>query len=135
MPSPLNTPSTTIATAVTTAGATEILVVTSGPVNCDNLETIVNIECAVDFLNSASGTTMTWRIRRGTVTGAVITSGSAWGPFTLTASARSNFVVMGVDLPGLVHGQVYVLTMQIASNAATATVETAAIQAWPSAAS
>jgi hypothetical protein len=135
MPSPINSPMVVLATGITTAGATEVVAGTSAPCNPDNLETVVNLEAAFDVSNSASGTAITFRLRRTSVTGALVTLGSTWGPFSLTASLRNNFTIMAQDAPGACAGLIYVVTFQVTSNAAMFTVNTATIQAWPSAAS
>lgn len=128
MGSVINTPSPAVATAITTGGATETLVVTSNGVNLDSPEQIVLLEWSVDFLNSASGATITFKVERGSAAGGTLVSkASTFGPFDLTASKRSNWSGVAIDLPGACAGQVYTLTMTIASNAATATIETAVL--------
>jgi hypothetical protein len=128
MPTPVNTPAPTVATNVTTGGATEVTVVTSAPANILIPQATVLLEADVDFLNSASGVTITFKFRRGTGTGGTLVSfANTWGPFTLAASTRYNFGVSAVDFPGESASLAYTLTATIASNAATSTFETAII--------
>lgn len=128
MPSPVNTPTPAVATAITTSAATELLIVTSSAINLDTPESLVLIEFEVDFLNSASGATITFKLERGAAAGGtLISKASTWGPFTLAASTRYNFSGAGIDTPGASAGLTYVLTGTIASNAATSTYETAVI--------
>lgn len=128
MPSLINTPAPVIATAVTTSAATELVIVTSSPCNLLVPEALVLIQFEVDFLNSASGATIAFKIRRGTTTaGTLVTSANTWGPFTLAASTRYCFGISGLDQPGESGGITYTVTGTIASNAATSTYETAII--------
>lgn len=125
MPSVINTPTPVVATAGTTGGATEVVVITSNPVNIDTPESVVLIQFDCDFLNSASGATITWKVRRTSLTGTLVTAGNTWGPYTLVASGRSPHGFTAFDTPGASSGLLYVVTATIASNAATATFETA----------
>lgn len=127
-PSPLNAPLMGVGSSISVVSTTEIVAATSGPVNTDNLETVVYLEANLDFLNSSSGTTITLKLERGTaIGGTAITSGGTWGPFALTASARSNYGIAGYDLPGLVFNQKYVFTVTVAGNSGSPTIETATI--------
>jgi hypothetical protein len=128
MPSLINTPAPVVATAVTTSAATELVIVTSSPCNLLVPEALILIQFEVDFLNSASGATITFKIRRGTTTGGtLVTVANTWGPFTLAASTRYNFGMSAYDQPGEAGGIQYTVTGTIASNAATSTYETAII--------
>lgn len=125
MPSPVSTPLPTVATGATITDANEhVAVVTSG-VYTDAIRPNVYLDASGDLLNSSSGTTLTVRIRRGNgITGTVV---ATYGPFTLTASARSNWSINGLDTPPESFGLVYSVTLQLASNAGTATVESALV--------
>lgn len=128
MPGPVNTPIPAVATAVTTSAATELVIVTSNPVNIDVPQLVVLMSFDVDFLNSASGATITFKVKRGTTTGGtLISSANTWGPFTLAASTRYQFGFTCYDEPGPGSGYQYVVTGTIASNAATSTYETAVL--------
>lgn len=134
MPSPSNIPAMGVAGPINVVSTTEIVAVTSAPINTDNLETAVNIIACIDFLNSSSGTTATVKIERGiAIAGTPITSGGTWGPVALTASVRSQMIAMGVDNPGQVGGQQYVATVTVAGNSGTPVIEKATILAIPAA--
>ena len=100
---------------------------TSSPVNLLSPQSLVLVEFNLDFLNSSSGTTITFKVRRTSATGTLVTNANTWGPFTLAASSRYNFGISATDQPGESAGLVYVVTATIASNSGTATFETAIV--------
>lgn len=131
MPSPINGTALGIGTAINVVSTTEIVAAVSAGVNCDNVQTQVSLSGSIDFLNSSTGTSVTLKIRRGNgITGTLITNANTWGPFTLVASNRVNFNIDGSDIPGLVGGQVYSLTVTVAGNSGTPVIEVATLQAF-----
>ena len=134
MPSPINASALAVQAATSVVSTTEIVIALSSPVNCDNVQTQVNLRACVDFLNSSSGTSITFKVRRGNgITGTLVSNANTWGPFALTASVRSNYSLDASDIPGLVGGQVYSLTATVAGNSGSPTVETATLQAFTAA--
>lgn len=132
-PSPVNTPVQAVGTNVTVVSTTEIVAVTANNIVTNNLQTQVQFEFDIDFLNSSTGTTLTLKIRRGTgITGTVV---ATYGPVTLVASARSFASMIAVDVPGEVHGASYVGTVTVAGNSGSPVIETAGLQVLVSSAS
>jgi hypothetical protein len=133
MGSPLNATLPGVGSAISVVSTTEIVAVVSNPVNLDAVVTQVQLEWAVDLTNSSSGTTVTVKVRRGNgITGTLVTGANTWGPFTLTSSNRSNFSGVAYDVPGAEGGAVYSVTVTIAGNSGSPTINTATVQATAS---
>lgn len=133
MGSPLNATLPGVGSAISVVSTTEIVAATSQGVNLDGIQTLVTLSFAVDLLNSSSGTSVTFKVRRGTgITGTLVTGANTWGPFALTASARQNFSGVAYDIPGLEGGAQYSVTATIAGNSGTPTIETAVLEAQTS---
>lgn len=130
MPSPLNRPLPSFATAVAITAAAETLVVVSPMVIVDTPQYVVVLHGLVDITIDATGTAVTLFLERGAAAGGtLITSGSTWGPFTVTATDEVNFAIAGFDDPGMVFGQTYALTAQVTAGAAGSTVNAAYLEA------
>lgn len=133
MGSPSNATLPGVGSAISVVSTTEIVAAVSQGVNLDGIQTLVQLEWAFDLTNSSSGTTATVKVRRGNgITGALVTGGNTWGPFTLVASNRLNISGMSWDIPGLEGGQVYSVTLTIAGNTGTPTINTVTLQATTS---
>lgn len=92
------------------ANATETVILTTPPINepIDNAQVILYWMAAITAGTSVTG--HNFRIRRGTTTAGAVIGANAW---TFTTVATNNTVVSGcyVDLPGIVAGQQYSLTV------------------------
>lgn len=133
MGSPLNATLPGVGSAISVVSTTEIVAAVSQPVNCDALVTQVQLEWSIDLTNSSSGTTATVKIRRGNgITGTLVTGANTWGPFTLVASNRLGLSGCAYDVPGAEGGVVYSVTVTIAGNSGSPTINTAIVQATAS---
>ncbi len=136
MPSPINTPTAGVGSAVTVPTTSETVAATSGPVNADNVETGVALDATIDLSTGVGATAVTIKLERGTSAGGTaISKGGTWGPFAVAASTRYSFNVQGVDFPGLVAGQQYVVTVTQTGATGNGTVNTAVLGTTASAAS
>lgn len=127
MPSPINTPVPTTATGVTVTTTAETVAVISSPVNTDQNESVVVLDGLVDITVGTGGATVTLKLERGNVAGGTLVQ--AVGPLTVTAANRYQASILGIDRPGVVTGQLYVLTVTVASATGNSTVNFAALQA------
>lgn len=133
MGSPSNATLPGVGAAINVVSTTEIVAASSQGVNLDGIQTLVQLEWAMDLTNSSTGTSVTFKIRRGTgITGTLVTGANTWGPFALTASLRNNFSGVAYDIPGLEGGQQYSVTATVAGNSGTPVINTAVIQATTS---
>lgn len=133
MGSPSNATLPGVGSAINVVSTTEIVIATSQGVNLDGIQTLCQLEWAVDLTNSSTGTSVTFKVRKGTgITGALVSGANTWGPFALTASLRSNFSGLSYDVPGMEGGQQYSLTATVAGNSGTPVVNTATLQATTS---
>lgn len=114
------------AVAASPALAAETIICTL-TINADvALQKGVKIEAFAAYLVGASGTTVTFRIRRTDVSGTIV---KATGALNVTAAdVRSNSLV-AVDTGITPLNQVYVFTMQVANGAAESTVSAATLAA------
>lgn len=130
MPSPLNIPLPTLVTGQTSTVATEVVIATSPGVIVDTPQFQVVLRWAVEIAFGADATAATFKLKRGTTAaGTGITLGETWGPATVTGSTRAIFTGAGIDSPGVVHGQTYVLTATLTANDTTTTYENVYLEA------
>ena len=130
MPSPLNVPLPAYATGQTSTVATEVVIATSAAVIVDTPQNQVVLKWAADIAFGADATAATFKLKRGTTTsGTAITLGTTWGPATVTGSTRAIFAGAGIDSPGVVHGQTYVLTATLTANDTTTTYDNVYLEA------
>lgn len=134
MPSPINTPLTKSASAVTISTAGETTVLVSSAVNTDNLQTQVNVEVTLDVSIGAGVSAIAIQLRRGSgISGSVITAGGTYVTSPVTAATRQTFIAKGVDIPGQVSGQTYTATITATGLTGTTSVNTAILTVTPSA--
>lgn len=91
------------------AKAAETVAATSPAVSTDSADGQVLIEATANVVQGVAGTAVVCRIRRGTLTGAVVGK-----PLTyqLAAGLNGGIAMQVLDAPGEVAGQTYVLTVE-----------------------
>lgn len=98
---------------------TETVLATSPPLSADGQSQSVALEAVAGFTAGTGTTSVTVRIRRGTgITGAVVASAAG---ITVAAGNLVSVPIIGVDSPGEVADQQYVVTVQQAGASANGT--------------
>ena len=121
----VNDPTPGTATAVNVVTTAETVAATSPPVNTDGLQTVVSISGVLDVTIGTAGTTLTVKVERGAVAGGTLVTSQ--GPYTVTAAQRVPIPFAAVDVPGVVVGQLYVVTVTVAAATGNSTVNFASI--------
>jgi hypothetical protein len=115
------------ATAVTTGGTAETVIVTSGFITVDTVDKCVTVSGYINLTPGTSAVAAVLKIKRGTTTG-----GTQVGT-TLTSTTIATKLItipfMAVDYPGESAGLVYSVTLVETSAAANGTVNQAYITA------
>lgn len=109
MPEHVNVVSASFTADVTLVTTTEAVVLTLGPVNTDNVQRLVRIIAALAWTTGAGTTVVEIRVRRDSLTGAVV------GEAMLQAVAGSQGgigEIAVVDEPGESAGLTYVVTLK-----------------------
>ena len=134
MPTPLNLPTPVVTSGGTIAAGSETVIATSAGLIVDTPQSKVVLRALVDLTIGTNGVGVTLKLKRGTTTGGTaITAGETWGPYVVVATHEYQFSASGYDIPGLCHGQQYVLTATIASGSATTTINNVVLEAFVSA--
>jgi hypothetical protein len=129
---PINTPVPAYQAGFQTVSgfATEQQFTAISGVNVNTPQQLVVLELAIDVLIGTAGVTVTLKLYRGTVAGAVaITEGATWGPFTCVATDRYSFSAMGYDIPGAMNNGLYAASITVGSASAVTTVEHSVLRA------
>ena len=114
-------------TATNIPTTTETVLVTTPPLSTDGAAQQVSLQATAIFATGTATTAVRLRIRRGTgITGTVVADS---GSVVAAASSGIDLGVDGVDSPGEVADQQYVLTVQQTSATGNGTAQLAAIAA------
>lgn len=118
---------TTTITAATVATTAETVIATLNNVSTSLPGQVIRFDAQCDLTTSAATTTVTWRIRRTSLTG---TAAVTLGPTAsgVAASSRGTYDIEGTDSPGESSGP-YVLTVQFAGASGAATINAVILQA------
>lgn len=132
MSSPVSTPLPSYQAGFTTVSSfsSEQAYQTLSGINCNTPQQVVQLDGTLDVLIGTAGVTLTVKLYRGTLAGAVaITEGASWGPFTVVAADNYSVSIQGYDIPGAVQNQLYTATITVGSASAVTTVEHSVLRA------
>jgi hypothetical protein len=111
------------------SAAAETVVATLTGVELKYSDQVIKLSGAINFTVGTSGNAATLRIRRDTLTGTLVGTAQTLPVTTVVATDTVIGAVNVSDQPGNVAGQVYVMTLQVATAAATSTVNNVNITA------
>jgi hypothetical protein len=126
MPAPVNVHTSVVTTGQAVTTTSETVVATLAGLNVDRIQRRVGFGGLVNILVGTGGTSVTVRVRRGSVSGAVV--GVAQGQ-AVAAGSTYSIAVDALDEPGEVAGATYVLTVAVAAATANSTVNYAHLAA------
>lgn len=126
MPSIVNVSTPSAPGTIPVVTTAETLIAQSNPISTDPIESIVTISGFTDLTVGAAGTGVTLNVRRGAGTGGQLVA--TIGPITVTAGSRVCPQISAVDRPGVVIGQVYSITVQLAAATGNSTSNSAFIE-------
>jgi len=126
MPSPVNVATVAATGSQTITTTTETVVATLSGLNTDRSQSRVALTGVVNITVGTGGTSVTLRVRRASVYGAVV--GSALS-HTVAAGSNYSLAVQALDAPGEVAGATYVITVAVTAATGNSTVNYAYVGA------
>jgi len=119
MPSPVNIYTATVTSSQSVTTTTETAVATMSRLNVDRIQRRIQFNGLVNITPGTGGTSVTLRVRRGSVGGTIVGVAQAQA---VTAGSTYSIAINVTDEPGEVAGAGYVLTVAVASATDNSTV-------------
>lgn len=119
----------TFAVTASPSAAAETVVATLTGVDLKFSDQVIKLSAAINFTVGTSGNAATLKLRRDSLTGTQVGATVTLPVTTVVATDTVIGVIYASDQPGNVAGATYVLTLTVASAAATSTVNNVNITA------